>query len=176
MRLDEIGELHRRLVAGGGVARELRKPMGQIGMVHVREVVPGGRKLLRVRMSHIAKWIEPIGDEDRRRQVGMRRSVQGGDVGLASIIGVLDVIAHHLVDAVGLEIEPGPVLAPRQRVAREGSLRKERLFRLLKAPKQVAAGLRRPTSHGLRVVHMVLTGYNDGLIKPSLFAQEYVSC
>src|SRR5260370_23890636 len=50
----------------------------------------------------------------------------GSDVRMAPIIRVLEVIADHLIDAVRFEIEPGPVLAPRQRVAWEGGFREKR--------------------------------------------------
>jgi hypothetical protein len=39
-------------------------------MVHVGEVVPGGRQLLGVGVAHVAERVEAVRDEDRRRQVG----------------------------------------------------------------------------------------------------------
>jgi hypothetical protein len=126
MRFDEVSELHRRLVAGGRVARKLGEPMGQIRIVHIGEIVPGSRKFLRVGVSHIAQRVETVRDKDRRRQVGMRFGVHGSDVGLASIIRVLEVIAYNLIDAVRFKIEPGPILAPRQCVARKGGFWEER--------------------------------------------------
>ena len=56
----------------------------------------------------------------------MGSCVQGREVGVPDVVGVGDQVAHHLEDPVGLQVQPGTVLAGGQRVSGKRCLGEQR--------------------------------------------------
>src|SRR5258708_28265064 len=77
---DQVGSVEGGLVAGGGRARELRKPVGERGIVHVGQVVAGGGELLGISVTDVAQRIEAIGDQNGGGEGRMGGRPQGGGV------------------------------------------------------------------------------------------------
>src|SRR5258708_10422668 len=119
---DQVGSVEGGLVAGGGRGREVRKPVGERGIVHVGQVVAGGGELLGISVTDVAQRIEAIGDQNGGRKACMGVRVRGRDVRVADVVGIADQVADHFEDAVGLEVEAGAVFTGGQGVGGERCL------------------------------------------------------
>ena len=61
--------------------------MGEVGIVHVGQVVPGSGEFLGVGVTDVAQWVEAVSDQDGGREIGVGVRVQRRDVGVADVVG-----------------------------------------------------------------------------------------